>query len=263
MNSRLVKFGILMLVAMACLLIPRPASAHCDTMSGPVAVDVKAALESGNVTPVLKWVAPQDESQVRDAFAKARTVRALSPEAKTLADNYFMETVVRLHRMGEGMPFTGMKLVAGPDEAMENLADNTLAAGSADDIITALNNEVDLKIQKLFNEAVEARKHKDDSVEAGRKYVEAYMKYFHFVMAIHQGVTGEGMMDGRGMNSGMHGSGITGHDAGCKCGLCMGQGAPSQGTQGQAGTCPTCQGQQHQCGCQAAPPATPAGGTTH
>jgi hypothetical protein len=36
-------------------------------------------------------------------------VRKLNPEAKEFADMYFFETLVRIHRAGEGEPYTGIK----------------------------------------------------------------------------------------------------------------------------------------------------------
>jgi len=39
---------------------------------------------------------------------------------------------------------------------------------------------------------VEARKHADESVEAGRKYVAAYVEYIHYVEGIRGAVMGQG-----------------------------------------------------------------------
>jgi hypothetical protein len=39
---------------------------------------------------------------------------ATNPDAQELVDLYFFETVVRIHRAGEGEPYTGLKS-AGPD----------------------------------------------------------------------------------------------------------------------------------------------------
>lgn len=49
-----------------------------------------------------------DESQIRSAFERTLKVRAFSPEAREMADNYFFETQVRVHRAGEGEPYTGL-----------------------------------------------------------------------------------------------------------------------------------------------------------
>ncbi len=52
-------------------LLVRPASAHCDTEDGPAVIDGRRALEEGNVNIALKWVHPDGEAEVREAYDKA------------------------------------------------------------------------------------------------------------------------------------------------------------------------------------------------
>jgi hypothetical protein len=94
--------------ALSLALVPSRA-AHCDTMNGPVVKDAQAALAKGDVTPVLRWVTPDKEREIREAFQHTLTVRALGPAAQKLADRFFFETLVRIHREGEGAPYTGLK----------------------------------------------------------------------------------------------------------------------------------------------------------
>ncbi|HOW98687.1 MAG TPA: DUF6448 family protein [Kiritimatiellia bacterium] len=111
-------------VVVACSLSANLARAHCDTMKGPVIPEAKAALGKGDVTPVLKWIKEGDEAEIKEAFAKALLVRAKGPEAQELADKSFLETLVRLHRAGEGAPYAGLKdeavapIVAMADKAV-------------------------------------------------------------------------------------------------------------------------------------------------
>ena len=86
-----------------------PVYAHCDGMDGPVVKAAQAALAKGDVNLVLIWVRKNDETEIRQAFERTVNVRKLSPEAKELADTYFFETLVRIHRAGEGAPYTGLK----------------------------------------------------------------------------------------------------------------------------------------------------------
>ena len=164
--------------------------AHCDTLNGPVIPEAKAALAAGNVTPVLKWVKPADEEAIKTAFTKAVAVRGQSPEAQDLADQYFLETLIRLHRAGEGAPYTGLK--DEPVEPIVAMADEALANGSADDMIQKITGHVAGAIREKFEKALEAQKHKDDSVAAGSEYVEAYVTYMHFVEGIHAAVMSAG-----------------------------------------------------------------------
>jgi len=84
-----------------------PVAAHCDTLDGPVVGAARRALDTGNVDLVLVWVQKDDEAEVLGHFQKTLAVRKLSPQARDLADMYFFETLVRLHRAGEGAGYTG------------------------------------------------------------------------------------------------------------------------------------------------------------
>ncbi len=174
-------------LAACCMLLARTARAHCDTTGGPVILEAKAALEKGDVTSILKWVKKENEEEIRVAFAKTVAVRAKGPEAKELADQYFLETLVRLHRVGEGAPYSGIK--DEPVEPIVALADNALAGGSADEMIEKINGHMATAIKEKFNKALEAKKNKDKSVEAGREFVEAYVIYMHYVEGIHTAIT--------------------------------------------------------------------------
>ncbi len=164
--------------------------AHCDTISGPIIPEAKAALNSGDVTPVLKWVKKENEAEIKAAFAKAVTVRAKGPEARELADQYFIETLVRLHRAGEGAPYSGIK--DEPVAPIVALADKALADGSADEMVKRMSDHMAKGVKEKFNRALEARKTKDKSVEAGREYVEAYVAYTHYVEGIHAAIKSAG-----------------------------------------------------------------------
>ena len=90
------------------VLYPQQASAHCDTMDGPTAKDGKLALESKNLNYALKWIEADGAGELRKIFDHIK-VRALGPDARDLADQYFLESLVRIHRAGEGAPFEGLK----------------------------------------------------------------------------------------------------------------------------------------------------------
>lgn len=122
------------------IVVTAPVSAHCDTMDGPVVKAAQEALETGNVNLVLIWVQEKDEAQIKEAFNNTIAVRKLSPEAKELADMYFFETLVRVHRAGEGAPYTGLKpagLDLGPAIPA---ADEALKTGSPDKLVKLLTS---------------------------------------------------------------------------------------------------------------------------
>ena len=173
------------------LIAARTAYAHCDTLDGPVVSDARAALEKSDVTPALKWVSKDNETELKAAFDKAVAVRAKGPQAKDLADTFFFETLVRLHRAGEGAPYTGLK-PAGQVEPPIAAADKALADGSVEALAGEIGKAAEAGVKERFERLLEAKKHKDDSVDAGRRYVEAYVVFIHYVEGIHNAVNAGG-----------------------------------------------------------------------
>jgi hypothetical protein len=190
-NTRIHVAPIVTMIFTLALALPGLAWAHCDSLDGPVIHDAQAALEQKDVTPVLKWVRAQDEAEIRKAFARALAVRQLGPEAKNLADTSFFETLVRVHRAGEGAPYTGLQ-PAGKIEPVMVKADQALEGGSIAELSDATAGHVAEGIRERFARAAEARKHATESVEAGRKYVAAYVDYIHYVEELANLIHGAG-----------------------------------------------------------------------
>jgi hypothetical protein len=162
-------------------------------MDGPVVQAAQQALESGELEPMLIWVREQDELEVRGAFEHAQRVRALGDDAATLADRFFFETVVRLHREGEGEPYTGLK-PAGTDVGRAvPAADRALESGSAEALRHLLHAAVDERLDSLFAEARGKGTFAPADVVAGREYVEAYVRLMHFVEHLEALAAAEGL----------------------------------------------------------------------
>jgi len=161
--------------------------AHCDTLDGPVIQDARTALEKGDVTPVLKWVKKDAEQEIRVVFDKTLAERKSNKDA---ADIKFFETLVRIHRAGEGASFTGLK-PSGTVEAIIAGADKALETGSIDALTQEMATHLTSGVKERFERAFELRKHKDESVEAGREYVEAYVEYVHYVEGLHDMIGGK------------------------------------------------------------------------
>lgn len=177
-------------LALAMPIAPQTVLAHCDTLDGPVVVEARNALAKGEVYPLLKWVKAEDEKEINEAFNQALAVRKLSPEAQKLADMCFLETLVRIHRAGEGAPYTGLK-AAGAVEPAVAKADQALEKGSVDGLAKAIATHTEEGIRERFNKALKTRKMAQTSVEAGREYVKAYVACIHYVEGIVQVVHGK------------------------------------------------------------------------
>lgn len=172
------------LAAVLCLAISPAARAHCDSRDGPVARDAAAALERRDVDLVLRWVKPADEAAIRTAFERTLAVRAGGAAAKALADDYFLETLVRLHRAGEGEPFTGLKPAGSAEPGLVE-ADEALRRESADALADELANELRAGIRGRHAHARQRAELAGRDLAAGREYVAAYVDYVHFVEAAH------------------------------------------------------------------------------
>jgi hypothetical protein len=159
-------------------------SAHCDSLDGPVAQAARRAFTAGDVALVLPWVKPSDEAAIRDAFVQTQQVRKLDPQAAKLAETWFLETLVRIHRAGEGAPYSGLKPAGFKADPALTAADRSLELGE----ITALEQSLlaDLKkgLRDRYGRVRELSKYSPSDVAAGRKYVAAYVDYIHFAESL-------------------------------------------------------------------------------
>jgi len=180
-----VRMGIIAVAIIGLwMLMQGTSGAHCDTFDGPVVATARASLEKGDVTPILKWVKKEYEKEIQELFSKTLLARKQGKEAKELADMHFFETLVRIHRAGEGAPYTGLK-AAGTVEPSVAAADKALESGSVDNLVKLVTEAAAKGIRERFDQTKEAKKHADESIEAGREFVEAYVGFTHYVERLH------------------------------------------------------------------------------
>jgi hypothetical protein len=188
--SRLSSAGLAVLTAVAMVALSAGfARAHCDTLDGPVVTSAREALAEGDVAIVLPWVEKDREEEIREAFTLVMAVRGKGEKERELADRFFFETVVRIHREGEGASFTGLKpagLDLGPAIPA---ADKALETGDPKPLLKLIEAQVREGIHKHYAEAREKKAHAGESVEAGRAFVQAYVPYVHFVERLHEAAT--------------------------------------------------------------------------
>lgn len=168
------------------ILLPAKSYAHCDGLDGPVVKAARKALETENVGLVLIWVSKADEGEIRKAFEKTRAVRKFGPESLELADTYFFETLVRLHRAGEGEPYTGLKPAGRDLGPAIPAADKALAIGSADGVVELLTHAVHEAVGGRFAALMSKKGFQPDDIQAGREYVEAYVSFLHTVEQLYK-----------------------------------------------------------------------------
>lgn len=204
MNKMWKSSAVLALSAVILLTVALPASAHCDAEDGPVITEARLALDKGEVAPILKWISPDDEPTIRALFAQVVEVRAGGDAARTIADQLFFETLVRLHRASEGAPFDGIK-PAGHQEPFIKRVDDALAAGEGDAVADAISGHVRQEIASRFEAATRAAGTKDVSTEAGRAYVASYVELVHFIKGIHEAIERGGKHDHAAASHAAHG----------------------------------------------------------
>lgn len=178
-----VRLGALALLA---FLATAPRSyAHCDRIDGPVVSAARKALAETNVNPVLIWVQKSDEGEIKTAFQKTLAVRKLNPEALELADRYFFETLVRVHRAGEGAPYTGLKPADGPIGEAILAADVAVKTEDIKPVRALLASRMEQGLRESFHDVLRKKEFDPNNIPAGRDFVAAYVKYIHYVEGLH------------------------------------------------------------------------------
>ena len=171
------------------LFTPAPLLAHCDGLDGPVVKAARKALDARNPAFALIWVQEKDEREILTAFEQTLAVRALSPQAKELADRYFFETLVRVHRAGEGAPFTGLKPAGQHFGPAIPAADKAIEDGSVEAVLKLLTEAMHGRLRAHFDEVIDARSFKTNDVTAGRAFVAAYVEFIHYVERLYEAST--------------------------------------------------------------------------
>ena len=170
-----------LIAAMAVIVIlPLTASAHCDTMDGPTVADGIKAMKSNNINYALKWVQPEHDKELAEIFNLSMKVKGLSPEAKQLSEKYFLENLIRIHRAGEGAPYTGLKPAGTPIDEKVLAADESIAVGNLTPIVKLVEKDQLPELEERFEKVMALKNFDVNDVEAGREYIEAYVKFFKF-----------------------------------------------------------------------------------
>ena len=178
-------FALIGVVAGAALTITTPSQAHCDSAKGPVATAAHQALISNNIKLVLPYVKPESEVELTAAFKEAQLVRKPGGAARQMADRYFMETAVRLHRAGEGAPYTGVTNEETPPSILT--ADRAMVSGSTDEVNRMLSQAIRKGVEDRYQAVVKARAEANrlNTVEAHRERVEAELMFEKYVYELN------------------------------------------------------------------------------
>jgi len=159
-------------------------------MDGPVVKAAKKALDKGNVNLILPWAPKEAEAEIKSAFQKTLKVRKLGKEAAELADYWFFETIVRLHRAGEGAPYTGLK-PAGLDEGPAvPRAEKSIETGNVKEISSFLSHELEEELHEKLERALRLKEYDENDVDGAREYVEAMLGFILYSHGMHMAIKG-------------------------------------------------------------------------
>ncbi len=181
-GSQLAIAGVLFAgILLTALALPRPAQAHCDSEKGPVAAAAHQALEKGDVKLILPYVQADSEKELTAAFKETQTVRKTGGKTMELADRYFIETAIRLHRAGEGAAYNGVTNETTPESIL--VADKAMASGSLDETYKMLDQLIQKGVQEKYEAVVNAREEAAHlgTVEAHRERVEAELIFEKYI----------------------------------------------------------------------------------
>ena len=154
--------------------------AHCDTMDGPVVADARRSIAQNNVNYILKWVAPDKEKQIKDAFDLTMKMRKRYPDSSESTDRYLFETVIRIHRKGEGVKFTGIKPSGTPIDEKIRAADKSIELGTLAPLENVVSDDMLPELNEYFKRVMSLKDFDVNDVKSGREYVKAYVQFFHF-----------------------------------------------------------------------------------
>ena len=153
---------------------------HCDTMDGPVVTAAELALEMENVNYIIPFVKRDFEGELKDAFDRTIIVRELSGDAAEVADFWFFETAVRLHMLGEGKPYNGIKhsgLYLGP---VIHKAEEAIDSGDKTELEEFLMDYIVGEFEGRFEAAVSKKEYDINDVDDARDYVNSMIGFVRF-----------------------------------------------------------------------------------
>lgn len=162
---------------------------HCDSMDGPVVTAAKRALEANDASIALAYVPEQGEDEVRRAFEAALRIRDQGPPVREVADLYFFETVVRVHRAGEGAPYSGLKPAGLDHGPVIPVAERAIDSGSPDRLVELLTSRVEEEVRKRFDHVMALKAVADGDLVANRAYVAAMLDLEVWSHQLYQATT--------------------------------------------------------------------------
>jgi hypothetical protein len=149
-------------------------------MDGPVVKAAILALEQKNVNLIIPWVPKSAEKELKEAFEKTLTNREINNDVKEIVDLWFFETAVRLHRLGEGKGFKGLKPAGLDWGPIVPKAEKAIEFENPNEVISFLKQTVEEKIKEKFQNAVNKKNFDINDTDKARNYVHKMLDFILF-----------------------------------------------------------------------------------
>lgn len=175
------------LLSLVMSVFSMPTFAHCDSYDGPVIHDARLALQKGEVSFVMKWIREEHEEEIKSLFSKTLSLKNADHQIYNIVEKHFLETLVRLHREGEGAPFTGLK-PTGSVTPIIQMADKSIEDSDIESLLNNLHNHIQKIVIEKYEKVSALNKVKDHSIRVGRAYVAAYVDYTHTLEAVEDAI---------------------------------------------------------------------------
>jgi hypothetical protein len=144
-------------------------------MDGPVVTAARRALDEDDLAIALPHIPAQAEAELAAAFKQVLPLHQTGGSAGELADRWFFETVVRLHRAGEGAPYTGLKPAGLGHGPVVPIAERAIETGTPDELVEHLLRMVEQAVRERFEHVMHRKAHVNGDLAANRAYVEAML----------------------------------------------------------------------------------------
>ncbi len=142
----------------------------------PIALAAREAILVGSVEPALAWVSPPDAALLREAFARATSVRSRGDDGRAVADEYFLLVLRRLHQIsGGGQRYQG-------DERIDAAIADAVEAGRAERVTRLIVAAVEEGADARMKRVLATRKKTGGATAAARlAYVDACLEFARYV----------------------------------------------------------------------------------
>ncbi|MGA0611642.1 DUF6448 family protein [Caldimonas sp. KR1-144] len=95
-----------------------------------------------------------------------------------------LAVLVRIHRAGEGAPYTGLK-PAGAVEPPVAAADKAIEAGRLQGLATTISERAERGLREHFAQVMATKRYEPNDVEAGRAHSSAYVEFVHYAERLY------------------------------------------------------------------------------